>query len=100
MAKGTLQIDLLGTSFVIQSDETSEYLTSVYNQYKRTIKQIEAKSGITDQLKIAIIAGILLTDELYKEKTKHTDQSTVMELVEAEKIALNMISRIDKVIDK
>ena len=98
MAKGNLQIDLLGTSFAIQADEKPEYLNALYSHYKKTISQIENTSGLTEPLKVAIIAGILLADELYKEKMKRSDQTSSIDLAEAEKIALGMISRIDQVI--
>lgn len=98
MAKGNLQIDLLGSSFAIQADEKPEYLNVLYSHYKKTIEQIEATSGLSDPLKIAIIAGILLSDELYKEKMKHSGSPVQIDLAEAEKIALGMISRIEQVI--
>lgn len=98
MAKGSLQIDLLGTSFAIQADEKPEYLNALYNHYKKTISQIESTSTVSDSLKIAIIAGILLADELYKEKMKRSEQPTSTDLAEAEKLALGMISRIDQAI--
>ena len=98
MAKGSLQIDLLGSSFAIQADEKPEYLNALYNHYKKTVTQIESTSGLSEPIKIAIIAGILLADELYKEKMKRPDQNTTLDLIEAEKIALAMISRIDQVI--
>jgi Cell division protein ZapA. len=98
MAKGNLQIDLLGTSFAIQADEKPEYLNALYSHYKKTISQIENTSGLTEPLKVAIIAGILLADELYKEKMKRSDQTPSLDLAEAEKLALGMISRIDQVI--
>jgi cell division protein ZapA len=99
MAKGSLQIDLLGTSFAIQADEKPEYLNALYSHYKRTVNQIENTSGVSDSLKVAIIAGILLADELYKEKVKHQDAPASVDLAEAEKLALSMISRINQVID-
>lgn len=99
MAKGCLQIDLLGTSFAIQADEKPEYLNALYNHYKKTITQIESTSGLSEPLKVAIIAGILLADELYKEKLKRSDTPSSIDLAEAEKIALGMISRIDQVIN-
>jgi len=98
MAKGNLQIDVLGTSFAIQADEKPEYLTALYSHYKKNIEQIEATSGLHDPVKIAIIAGILLCDELYKEKMKYSGQVSQIDLAEAEKIALGMISRIEQVI--
>lgn len=99
MAKGSLQIDLLGSSFAIQADEKPEYLNALYAHYKKTVSQIESTSGLTEPLKIAIIAGILLADELYKEKMKHPDQHPSLDLAAAEKMALGMISRIEQVIN-
>ena len=98
MAKGNLQIDLLGTSFAIQADEKPEYLNALYTHYKKTVTQIETTSSLNDSLKVAIIAGILLADELYKEKIKHSNQIPSIDLAEAEKLALGMISRIDQAI--
>lgn len=98
MTKGTLQIDSLGTSFSIQSEEKSEYLEVLYEYFKKTIKQIEQNTGITDPIKIAILANIQIIDELYKEKIKTRDQNKQIDLAEAEQLALNMIYSIDKVI--
>jgi len=98
MSKGNLQIDLLGTSFAIQADEKSEYLSALYAHFKKTVTKVEATSGLEDPLKIAIISGILLGDELYKERMKRSDIGA-LDLSEAEKLTLEMISRIDQVIE-
>lgn len=66
--KGRLQIDLLGTSFALEADQPSEYLQSIYNHYKQVVSDVQQTSGVTDTLRIAIIAGILLSDELSKER--------------------------------
>jgi cell division protein ZapA len=68
MAKGSLQIDVLGTSFAIQADETPEYLSSVYARYKSVVERVERSSAVKDSLKIAILAGILLADEGLKTR--------------------------------
>jgi len=98
MGKGNLQIDLLGTSFAIQADEKPDYLALLYSHYKKTIQQIEATSSLTEPIKIAIIAGILMADEYYKEKMKHQQDCAPADLAEAERLALGMISRIEQVI--
>ena len=86
MAKGCLQIDLLGASFAIQADEKPEYLNALYNHYKKTVNQIESTSGLGEPLKV-------------KEKMKHPEQNNPLDLVEAEKLALAMISRIEQAIN-
>jgi cell division protein ZapA len=98
MAKGSLQIDVLGTSFAIQADETPEYLSSVYARYKSVVERVERSSAVKDSLKIAILAGILLADEGLKDKARDGANPPPLDLQEAERLALGMISRIDQVI--
>ncbi len=100
MAKneGLLQIDILGTSFTLQTDETPQYLEVLYNHYKIMLRQVENVTGTSDPLKSAIIAGILVTDELFKEKMKHPEDVRAVDLNEIEQRALYMISRIDQVV--
>lgn len=97
MAKAGLQIDLLGTSFAIQADEKPEYLAKLYEHLKKSIRQIEAASSVKDPIKISLIASLMLCDELFKEKAKHSNESYI-DLATAEKITLEMISKIDRAI--
>lgn len=97
----TVQIDTLGISFTIQSNEDEAYLEKLINYYKRMVKQVETDSGLKDALKVSIISGIMLCDELCKERQKlqYTNQTiNKQDLVEAEKITLKMIENINKVI--
>ncbi|MCR4790912.1 MAG: cell division protein ZapA [Treponemataceae bacterium] len=99
---GTLQIDLLGTSFSIQASESDEYLEKLMKHYKRIVNEVDSSAGIKDPLKVAIISGIMICDELVKEKQmlQFTNQKiNNNELNEAEKITLRMIENIDRVIE-
>lgn len=98
MAKGSLQIDLLGTSFAIQADESPDYLSTVYSKYRAMVAHIEKTASVKDPLKIAILAGILLADETTKEKAQRRDSPDKNDLAEVERLALGMISRIDQVL--
>jgi cell division protein ZapA len=96
----TLQIDTLGTSFVMQANEDEEYLNKLMDYYKKVVNQVEFDSKLKDPLKTAIIAGILICDELCKTKQKlqYTNQTVNKDdLEEAEKIALRMIENLKKV---
>ena len=98
---GNLQIDLLGTSFSIQTNESPEYLEKLLDYYKKVVNQVDKEAKIKDPLKVAIISGIMICDELCKEKQKlqFTNQTiNKQDLVEAEEIALRIIENIDKVI--
>ena len=96
----TLQIDTLGTSLAIQAKEDEEYLVKLLNYYKKIVTQVECESGLKDPLKVSIIAGIMICDELCKEKQKlqYTNQTiNRQDLDEAEKITLRMIDNLNKV---
>ena len=95
---GNLQIDLLGTSFSIQANESPEYLEKLLDYYKKVVNQVDKEAKIKDPLKVAIISGIMICDELCKEKQKLQFTINKQDLVEAEEIALRIIENIDKVI--
>lgn len=103
-AKGTLQISILGTNFSIQADEDSLYLDKLMQYYRSTVADVSASTNLHDPLKIAVLSGIMIADELFKERiqssTNATDTiMTSAELSEAERITLKMIKKIDKALE-
>ena len=99
---GTLQIDVLGTSFSIRASEDSEYLNKLLGYYKRIAEQIEKAGTLKDPTQISVLAGIMLCDELYKEKSIKAKIQSSLEKnstdQEAERITLELIKKIDKVL--
>lgn len=99
---GTLQIDVLGTSFAIQAKEDDAYLETLLKYYKQMVRQVELSADLKDPLKASVLAGIMLCDELYKEKLKLQKNLTkpqyTEDLQEAERITIRMINNIDKVL--
>lgn len=106
---GTLQIDILGTSFAIQAKEDTPYLEKLLAYYTQIALEVEETSHINDSVKIALLSGIMLCDELQKERIKSaeltkllqkSDNSTrdTQEKNEAERITLNMIQKIDRLL--
>ena len=99
MSKGQLNIDVLGTSFAIQANETDEYLNKIYNHYLHVLDQVRQSSSVKDPLKLAILAGILIADELYKEELSEQDsQDIIKDAFDIEKSAMKMIEKINEVI--
>lgn len=96
---GTLQINTLGTSFEIQAKEDDAYLKNLLSYFKKISGQIEASTELRDPLKIAILSGIMICDELYKEKKKNAENIDKKEdLFEAERLTLQMIEKITRVL--
>lgn len=100
---GILQIDILGTSFAIQAQEDSLYMQSLLTHYKQVAEKIEQTTGLTDPLKQAILAGIFISDELFKERQSQNRQETESvqashDLQQAEQVTLQMISQLNQII--
>ena len=92
MSDNLLQIDILGASFVVQTDEGSVYLEKVVANFKERIKAVQLGMSTQDPLQIAILTGILITDELIK----CSPESTGQESEEIAKLTARIIERIDK----
>jgi len=96
---GTLQINTLGTSFEIHAKEDDAYLKNLLSYFNQVSNQIEATTELKDPLKIAILSGIMICDELYKEKKKNAENIDKKEdLFEAERLTLQMIEKIARVL--
>ncbi|MBQ3671047.1 MAG: cell division protein ZapA [Treponema sp.] len=97
---GALQIDLLGTSFALKADEDDEYLEKLLSYYERFTSQIRQSGTLTNPLQISILAGLMISDELFRTKngedSAKTDFQSLNEKVE--KLTLDMIQKIDSVL--
>ena len=100
MAKTNLCIDVLGTSFSIAAEEDSEYLNGLLKNFKLKIENTQKETGLKDPLRVAILTGYLICDELQRVYDKqavdnklaaHTEKET-------EEITANLIARIDEVL--
>lgn len=96
---GTLKIELLGTSFSIKASEDDNYLKKLLGYYKNIVNEIQKSEMLKSELHISILAGIMLCDELYKEKSKSSvSQKTSLSNEKAEKLASEMIKKLDQVL--
>jgi len=98
MKNNLLNIDILGSSFTIRSSEDPEYLEQVVRFLETKIRETQDKVPVTDPLKVAILSGFFLVDELLKEKMKKglPYSITAKEADEIGEIADNLIQLIDR----
>ena len=90
-----MRIDILGTSFTIQTDEDPEYLNDLLDYLRTKIEEIRKKVDTPDNLKVAILASLLMADELFKERDKHKSIDT-NQSKEAERITEQLIDQLNK----
>jgi cell division protein ZapA (FtsZ GTPase activity inhibitor) len=101
-----LLINVLGTSFSITAGEDPAYLDEVLAQYQIAVANTQGISGMKDPLKVAILTGFLLCDEINKIKIQaeedlaKIEQHHKTETQELNRIMRNMIARIDQFFDK
>jgi cell division protein ZapA (FtsZ GTPase activity inhibitor) len=92
-----LSIQVLGTTFSITTAEDPQYLDEVLTQYQLAIANTEIISGMKEPLKVAVLTGFLLCDEINKLKLQIKNEQASAEK-ELNRIARNLIASIDKVI--
>lgn len=100
MQKSSFRIDMLGTSFSIAADEDPVYLKKLVNSYQATVHEVKASTGMSDPLKLAIIAGIVACDDAMK-KSRITGNSapSADETDEAERLTLELVKRLDRALE-
>jgi cell division protein ZapA len=99
-----LRIDALGTVFSIDTPVDAAYMQFLLENFKKMTALVEQGAGstITDPLQLAIMSGIMLCDELYKEKKKgekaKVELNAAGDLGEAEKLTLSLIARLEQAV--
>lgn len=96
MGTGHVQIQILGTTFTIQADEDPEYLSRLVDYLTGKVHEIERTVSTKEPVKIALLAGILIADELFKDRERQSATLSPSESDEAEQITKRLIRRIDE----
>jgi len=92
----TVRVELLGASFVIQTDESREYVESLIAYLGSKIETVKTSSKVDDPLKASILAGIFLVDELYRERVDASIRSGLAAPdVDVGAVADRLIAKID-----
>lgn len=90
-----MRINILGTSFVIETNEDPEYLEKVVRFYESKIREVKSSVDTKDNMKIAILSGILVADE-YLRISQNIKQQTNGSSEETNLLTQKLINTIDK----
>jgi len=91
MEKRQLRIDLLGTSFVIQSEESTEHLNRLAAHVRSRVEEVRKRYPFAEPLTVAVLAALNITDELFKVREGREPP----ESYEVDSVAERLINRID-----
>ncbi|MDR2601424.1 MAG: cell division protein ZapA [Spirochaetaceae bacterium] len=98
MPKTEFRIDILGASLLLSSDEDPVYMETLLTRYRRIVEDTQRSTGLTDPVKSAVLTGFLLCDEIERLRLNRMTDKAHIEAQQAEKIALELIEKIDKTI--
>ncbi len=65
-----MHIEILGQSFTIKTDDSPEYIESLVEDLKQRYARISARMSVADPLRVAILAGLFLLDDLRKTESR------------------------------
>jgi mannose-6-phosphate isomerase len=95
MPQSNLRLEILGTAISITVDEDPEYLRQLLAEYNVKLEAIKQSTGLIDPLKIAILTGYSLCDELRRAREESQPEKD-----ETLRRTLNLITRLDETITK
>ena len=98
MEKRQLRIDVLGSSFVIQSEESPEHLALLASFVKDRIEEVKARYSFADPLTVAVLAALNIADDLFKARSGRELPVSATQSTEIDNVAQRLISRIDEVL--
>jgi cell division protein ZapA (FtsZ GTPase activity inhibitor) len=98
MPSSTLRVDILGTSFSFTVEGESAYLQAVYERYRTLLDNLSRATGVNDPLKLAILAGLQLTDDVEKLRAHSRSDAAALERIQTEERLSDLIKKIERVV--
>ncbi len=92
MEKRQLRVDVLGASFVIQSEESAEHLNRLSAYVKARIEDVRKSYPFAEPLTVAVLAALNIADEIFKLIEGRQPAQSEDEIAG---VAERLISRID-----
>lgn len=94
------RVSLLGASFSIESDQDDATMAALQGRLESAIALARSQTGTADPLKLAILGGLILADELAScrdalEAASPSPLGAPAGMEEAERIALKLISDLE-----
>jgi cell division protein ZapA (FtsZ GTPase activity inhibitor) len=87
-----MRIELLGTSFTIKTDQDEAYLKDLVAYLETKVREIESTVPARDPVKVAILAALLVVDELFQARLEPETETTSKH---AEELAERLIQELD-----
>jgi len=96
----SFNVDLIGPAFAIHTDESLDYMQSLVSRLRDRISTIRSTTKVSDPLKLTILLGITLMDELVRERAKGGEgKLEALREEELTAVAARLIANLDRSLD-
>lgn len=96
MGSEAVTVKILGTTFSIRSDQDPAYINEIINYIRIKTEELRKTSSSADPLRIAVLASMLITDELFKERERISGTAPESEASrEASRLTAEIIERLE-----
>ena len=68
MPSNQVRVNIFGAEYVLKSDNNENYIIEIANYVDQKMREIDRSQAITSNLKLAILAALNITDELFQNK--------------------------------
>jgi cell division protein ZapA len=68
MTTNKISVNIFGSEYALKTDQSREYIIEIANYIDQKMKEIDKTQTINSKFKIAILAALNITDELFQEK--------------------------------
>jgi cell division protein ZapA (FtsZ GTPase activity inhibitor) len=96
----TFNVDLVGPTFAIHTDESLDYMQSLVARLRERLAAVKSSTKVSDPLKLTILLCVTLMDELVRERSKGgEDKLEAVREEELSAVAARLIADLDKSLD-
>ena len=79
--KRLIEVEIFGQTFIINSEDDDQYVRKLASFVDQRMRQITGSANVTVPLRVAIMAGLSIADELFKVSQEETDLRQETELI-------------------
>ena len=94
MAQHLAEVEILGSSFTVKSEESTEHLAKVIEHFSSRVAEARDAMPQAELIRVAIVSGLNITDELFK--ALQATSETLYDSEKASQITERLIGMIDQ----
>jgi cell division protein ZapA len=99
MSLNVFNVDLIGPTFTIQTDESLDYMQSLVLRLRERLGALKDSTKVSDPLRLSVLLNITLMDELLRARDKSLDSGLAINSNHEEDfsaIAARLIADLDR----